>query len=464
MMPASEPKASATRQLDVAFWALGLLLLLMFVAGGGSRPDVSSLVVLRPASALALGFALWGMTRAQLLRHRFIFGMATAIVALVVIQLVPLPPAIWSVLPGRGLVVEIDAAAGLGSVWRPINLVPSAGWNALFALIPPLAVLLLGARLDSRGRWWVAWLLIAIGMFSALLAVLQLGSDPYGPLYLYRVTNEGSAVGLFANRNHQAVFLASLFPLLAVCASAARPSRIDARLRAAGALAIGAFLLALILVTGSRMGLLTALIGLLSVPMLYSMPRSLRTAAAGRRHLMQAGVAIAILIVVATTIVFGRALAIERFVDPTAAETVRNQAWGPMFSAAMVYFPAGAGFGSFGDIFKVHEPHDLLATTIFAHAHNDWLELLLTGGLPAVLLLGIAMTAFIVMAVRWWRLRKGREEDVLLGGAGLWMVVIFAVASFGDYPLRVPSLACLFSVIVLWISSLASDRTAKQGV
>lgn len=464
MTGARSARAAGARRLGAAFWALGLSLLLVFLTGGGSRSDVSSLAILRPASALLLGFAFWGLTRAQMLRHRFILAMAAAIVAFVLIQLLPVPPALWSLLPGRSLIVDIDAAAGLGAVWRPISLVPSATWNALFSLIPPLAVLILAVRLGGEERWWIALLLIGIGLFSALLAVLQLGGDPKGALYFYRVTNEGSAVGLFANRNHQAVFLASLFPLLAAYASAARPSKVDARMRAAAALAIGVFLLPLILVTGSRMGFVTAIIGLVSVPMLYTMPASRRPLTVGRRRLLQGLVVVGVAGIVAVTILLGRAVAFERIIAPTAAEAVRGKAWGPMFTAAMDYFPIGAGFGSFGEIFKIHEPRDLLAPTIFAHAHNDWLELLLTGGLPALLLLGIAIIAFIIMAVRWWRLRKAREGDVLLGGAGLWMLLIFAIASIGDYPLRVPSLSCLFSVIVLWISSLASDRIAKEGV
>jgi O-antigen ligase len=456
---------AGARRPDASFWALGALLLLVFLAGGGSRPDIASLVILRPACALLLGFGLWGLTRTQLRRHRFVHGMAVAVIALVLVQLVPLPPSIWGMFPGRDVITDIDAAAGLGAVWRTVSLVPSATWNALFALIPPLAALVLAARLDDHDRWRIAFLVIGIGLFSALVAVLQLGGDPEGPLYLYRVTNQGSAVGLFANRNHQAIFLASLFPLLAAFASASRPSAIDARLRAAIALAIGAFLLPLLLVTGSRNGLAMMVIGLASIPFLYTMPGSTRgTAAGGRRHILRAVVALAMLALVVITVLVGRAVAINRIIDPIATGDLRYRAWGSMFSTGMTYFPLGGGFGAFADLFKIHEPDALLATVQFAHAHNDWLEVMITGGLPALLLLGIAIIAFFMAAARWWRLRGSRDGNVLLGGAGLWMVLIFAMASIGDYPLRVPSLACFFCVMVLWISSQGPDRAAKEGV
>lgn len=455
--------AGAAQRSDIAFWALGALLVLVFLTGGGARSDIASLVVLRPAAAIFLGAGLWGLTRSNVRRHRFVYGMAAAVVGLVLLHLIPLPPAIWGLLPGRGLVAQIDAAAGLGAVWRPISLVPSATWNALFALIPPLAALVLASQLDGQGRWRIAFLFIGIGLSSAILAVLQLGGDPEGPLYLYRVTNQ--AVGLLANRNHQAIFLASLFPLLAVFASAARSSAIDARLRTAVALAIGAVLLPLLLVTGSRNGMAMMVIGLVSVPFLYTMPGggSARDGG-GRRHVLRAIVALVVLALVVLTVLLGRAAAIDRLVETSAMEDVRFQAWGSMLSTAMTYFPMGGGLGAFADLFKINEPSELLASTMFFHAHNDWLEVLITGGLPALLLVGVAAVAFVRMAVRWWRSRGARDEDMLLGGAGLWMVLIFAAASIGDYPLRVPSLACFFCVIVLWISSVGPDRATKEGV
>jgi hypothetical protein len=38
------------------------------------------------------------------------------------------------------------------------------------------------------------------------------------------------------------------------------------------------------------------------------------------------------------------------------------------------------------------------------------------------------------------------------------IIVIFALGSIGDYPLRSPSLACVFVVAALWLSS------AKGGI
>src|SRR3546814_18783044 len=66
---------------------------------------------------------------------------------------------------------------------------------------------------------------------SGGLGLAQVIGPRDGPLYLYEITNNGSAVGLFANRNHQAALLACLFPMLAVYASIDHPSAERMRLK-----------------------------------------------------------------------------------------------------------------------------------------------------------------------------------------------------------------------------------------
>lgn len=437
--------------LGAAYWALCLMLVAAFGFGGGSRPDIESLIVLRPLAAAILGYAIWGVTGAQLRACRFVLIMAAAIVALVLVHLIPLPPALWARLPGRELVAAIDEAAGLQGIWRPISLVPSATWNALFALIPPAACLLLMVRLNRRERAALLPLIIALGFVSALIGLAQSSGGPASQLHFYQFGSNGSE-GLFANRNHQAAFLATLFPMLAAYASASREGPPDARLRAGLAFAIGIFLVPLILVVGSRAGVIAMIVGLLSVPFLYRLPaRASGRRMPGRRLLLWGVVAAAIVAMALVTVLMGQAVAFDRIFHEAGRGEARFQAWGPILRMAMEYFPVGSGIGSFREIYRVHEPRELLDLVAFGHAHNDPLELLVTGGLPAVLLLALALAAYGVAAVRWWRARKDPGSDVALAGAGIWSVLILALVSVGDYPLRTPSLACLFCVMVVWI-------------
>lgn len=452
------------------FFSLALLLVLVFAMGGASRGDVSSLPILRPIAILLLGYGLWGLGWDQIKSCRYLFGPAFAMVAVTLVQLVPLPPVIWSALPGRQIVVEIDRIAGLSDVWRPISLVPAATWNSFYAMLVPLGVLVLGARLSVEARTKLLPVVIVIGVTSALLALLQLIGPIDGPLYFYRVTNFGAAVGLFANRNHEAMLLASLFPMLAVFASLSGRER-------GWVVAVGTsvFLIPLVLVTGSRFGLLGAVIGILSGFWLYR-PHAARSIGARRSHRIDRGrdrrvihrpatmiwtrwrlaaiVGFLGLSLSVVTIFFGRAEAFQRILQGDSVNEFRFKAWGLVTQMVGEYFPLGTGMGSFAEVFQLKEPRSLLDSTYFNHAHNDWLEVLVTGGLPALILLlctCVLVAARILQVVR--RAKRPPTAEDLFARLGLVLIIQFAIASLADYPLRTPSLASLFALAALWAAT-----------
>lgn len=452
-------------RLSPRFWVLAVFLAFAFLIGGGSRSDIESLMILRPVSAVVLAYALSGLSARDIRGHWVPLLVAILAVLLCMVQLVPLPPSIWQALPGRDLIVDIDHAAELGAIWRPVNMTPQDGWNALFALLPPLAALILAVQLRRDEKWALIPVIVGVALFSGIIAVLQLGGPSNGPLYFYRITNLGAAVGLFANRNHQAVFLATIIPMLAVSASAHVRFPIDQRLRGLLALAIGLFIVPLILVTGSRAGLIVSVLGLIGAAILFGLPRQKRLAheATAMPKLWLALLGVVILISAGATMWLGRAVALERlFAEPAGIE-LRYRAWAPMWEMTLRYFPIGSGFGSFPDLFAVHEPYALLSPTTFRHAHNDWLELLFTGGIPALLLLSVAVVAVIVTVVRSFG--PGHEKTiVLMTRLGLCVIGMLAVASAVDYPLRTPSISCLFAVAVAWASSLSSSRIGPEKV
>ncbi len=249
-----------------------VFLALAFLTGGSSRADVQSLLILRPIAVLVCFYAAWHLRFEDIINNKFLIGFAAACFVLVGLHLIPLPPAIWQALPGRGLMAEIDNQVGLGQIWRPMTLDPVAGWNALHSLFVPLAVLLLGLTLTRDDIYRLLPVIIGIGLVTGLVGLIQAAS---GAGNLYRISNEGSAVGLFANRNHQAVFLASMFPMLAVYACAGVKSVDQSKFRLWLAIAAGLVLIPLLLATGSRAGLITGLIGCLSVPLIYRTPQTL---------------------------------------------------------------------------------------------------------------------------------------------------------------------------------------------
>ncbi|MDD1453020.1 hypothetical protein NHF48_022215 [Sphingomonas sp. H160509] len=161
------------------FWLLVAFLVFVSLTGGGSRPDISSLVILRPVAILLCAGAGWMITADELRQHRFVLGMIAVIVGLTAFHLIPLPPALWHLLPGREIVTQIDLHAGLGQPWRPISLAPSDTRNALFSLFVPLAALLVGVGLRRVQLEGLLLIFIALGCISGLLGLLQLlGPQP----------------------------------------------------------------------------------------------------------------------------------------------------------------------------------------------------------------------------------------------------------------------------------------------
>lgn len=449
------------------FIVLSCFLVLVALTGGGARADIQSLAILRPASVLVVGFGFWTLRRNQFREFRVPFLLISTAFLIAAIHLIPLPPAIWNLLPGRALVAEVDRSVGLGPVWRPLSMVPSETWNALYALAVPLAVLVLAAQIARERRFQLLELFIGLGLASGLLGMLQVVGTPGGALYFYDVTNRESAVGLFSNRNHQAIFLACVFPMLAVYASSGINSVEQYRTRSWTAVAIGAVLVPLLLVTGSRTGLILGLLGLGSVPLLFDRPRLDRPSK--RRHTKKitnylvAG--FAVLGLGTLTFLFSRAQAFERIIAPDQTDQIRLSIWGPIAQMAWKYFPVGSGIGSFAEVYQIDEPNSLLSPGYLNHAHNDWLELWMTGGVPAVALVAVAIAAWAMASVNAWRSKNFHKRDILFARLGSIILVLLAAGSVVDYPLRSPIMACFAVVAALWTSGRenAEPERRKNG-
>ncbi len=452
------------------FRALCLLLAGVFLFGGGSRGDIHSLAFLRPFAILLLFYGLACLTRAQIAVNRFVLCFALLSLLLLVLHLVPLPSQVWGALPGRELVREIDHAAGLGAVWRPFSLAPDATLNALYAALVPGAALVLGVQLGPQERRWLLWPVLLFGGSSVLLGIAQLSGPVGGPLYFYKVTNDGTAVGLFSNRNHQAFLLAALLPVLAVWATQMGSGSRGSALRALLAILAGAALLLLILVTGSRAGLVLGICALLSLPLVipnFAARIMMRTdGAVGTRRwqvVAFAGLAAGLALLIVLTVARGRGLAWDRLIGSAAGSDLRFLIAPTVIDMIRQFLPFGSGMGSFERVFQVYETDAHLRPDYANHAHNDWLEVALTGGIPALILLVAALLAFALRGRILLARGLAEGTELQLARLGMVVVALLAIASLGDYPLRVPSLACFFVLGVLWMSCpLSKNRPSGQ--
>ncbi|MDP4540587.1 O-antigen ligase family protein [Qipengyuania sp. DY56-A-20] len=430
---------------------------IVFALGGASRADVWSLIILRPLAVVLLIYALVSLPAQSWRENRGILLLAAAWVGLVALHLIPLPPQIWESFPGRELVVRIDTAVGTSGLWRPLSLVPHRTINALLSLSVPLAALLIALSLSPKKLNLTIYACMIAAFVSAIFGLLQVIGGPNNIFYLYDVTNSGSAVGLFSNRNHNAMLLALALPLVAASASLFPTTKEFARARQWLSVGIGILLLPFLLVTQSRAGIVLGLVGIAAAVWVYRTPEG----AQQRRkrdikvYTRWSGAILAIAGIALATLMMTGGNALERLMRTGSSDDeLRLQIWGPIARLAMDFLPYGSGIGSFEEVYRIGEPTELLQPQYINHAHNDFLEILLTGGVPAVALLTLAAIVFLR---RGFGLLKAERSDtaIVRRRLGLSVIAILMIASLYDYPLRTPSLAVVFALAVAWFAGSA---------
>ncbi len=121
---------------------------------------------------------------------------------------------------------------------------------------------------------------------------------------------------------------------------------------------------------------------------------------------------------------------------------------------------------SFASVYQIVEPDALLRQDYFNQAHNDWLQLPIEGGLPAVLIFlagALWIVAGLVGALRQRSRPLGVEfiEPLVLAGA----FSLIALNSIVDYPLRTQSLAMVGAFLLVILARLhpMSGGQARQG-
>ncbi|BDW83619.1 hypothetical protein MACH24_30570 [Erythrobacter sp. Dej080120_24] len=375
-----------------------------------------------------------------------------------VVQLIPLPTDIWHQLPGREAIRDLDVMAGLDEVSRPISFTPFRGWNSVFSMIVPLCALLiaLASKLSSRQ---LLLLVAAFGVLDAALGLLQVLGGAHSPLYFYAITNRGFPVGIFANENHSALLSAMTLVIIARLGLSAATA-MDARwVRLAY---VPAFILVLlaVLISGSRAGLVFALIALGAGGTMAWLERLGQARQSGRQALASDGGVNRWLPAFALAVMFGlimaflvleRTPAFEDLFARSSFEDLRWSIWPFLKGMMQTHWLLGTGFGSFDRVYQIYEPTDLLMRAYLNQAHNDWAQVVIEGGLPAVM---IAFAAIIWLAGSIRSIWSRKKAAAIFWFA---ILAILGAASLVDYPLRTP----IFQSLALWLVIVLADE--KNG-
>jgi hypothetical protein len=269
---------------------------------------------------------------------------------LIVLQLVPMPSFVWNMLPGHAGLLDPSYPASLRTQWRPLTLTPDETASALLYLLPSAAALALAGSLSAPERRELLFLIPLMAIISGLLGLVQLVSRSES-MFIYGVVDVTSTLGVFSNRNHQALLLATALPTLALVPGSRRMPLIVTLLLIA---LIAIFLVASAITTGSRFGLFLAVLGKLALVGLLIM----RLAGQGRRRIVPSAWLIAIgvlfiMVLLAVVIASQNALSVQRLLVADQPE-LRWKLIPLIAEIGRLYFPFGSGLLTHlgnGDIF-----------------------------------------------------------------------------------------------------------------
>lgn len=417
-----------------------VLLAFSFVFGGASRQHALRLAIVELAALPLLVMAANRFVQDALwVRHRFAFGLMGCVVALPLIQMIPLPPFLWQQLPGRE---ELSLALRLSQThigWTSWSMTPDQTWRSFLALIPPVTMFTAALTLRIEERQRLIWACLAVAVAGISLAAAQLASGNTS-LYPWSWTDAGLAVGFFANRNHLAILCVSTLPFAIIFAAAAASAERSAdRRRVWLGLIYVALAIIAIAAIRSRAGILLAFPNLAA-----SVLAAWIASGRGRptvRLLVLSGVTGAAL---TAALAFALPKILERFETASSLSEGRANHWMLIAETAQTYLPFGSGIGSFNVVYRAVEPPDMIDPTHLNAAHNDFLQIWLTSGWFGAALI---ITFFVWFARRSWNAwRGGDSQDRNLQRAASIAIAMILVHSFVDYPLRTETMMVFFAL------------------
>jgi len=447
--------AGIERQL----WVCCTLAFLVVVLGMGGTPRYGSYgdVILELASLPIIFIAGLHLARQKPLSIGRIvaFALCGVILLLPLLQLIPLPPVIWTSFPGRGFVVGTFGAAGIEPPWMALSLSPPATLRGFLSLFPPLAMFLATLTLTHQERRLATLIIIAFGIASVVLGLGQIAGGPTSSLRIYDVTNSYSAVGFFANRNHYAALLYSVMPITAAwMIHLVQTQGVQKWTSVALTIVIYSSLILGLGIATSRAGIVLAMLAILA-----SLSLAWRRPAQETRGGASKIVFIAGAVGVFAVLQFGLAGILSRL-DNDPLEEGRLAIAQVTLRAAASVFPMGSGIGSFVPYYAMFETPREIGVSYVNHAHNDWLELWLEGGVPALLIVGAFLAWLAVNIGRSWK--PGESLDWLLARAASISIILLLLHSLVDYPLRTTALAAFIAFCCALILDLPKETPRRS--
>lgn len=450
-------------------WAFGPLLVACAVVG------IAALVMYRhrpaPRSAMTVVIAL------------------LCVLGTTALQLVPLPPSLLSIVSPStdAFLRSFDLTYALGgsqlpdgtviqAEWHPVSIDPHATWVAV-AFIAAFTVFFAGlvrALSPERARRLVV-LIVGFGVVLAFVGILQkalLGDHAWAGMKIYGIWAPANLLstpfGPYVNKNHFAGWMLMGVPLaigLGIGIAEGAILRRGATLRAtllwlsspAGGQAqmalFAAFIMAAsLLMTRSRSG-----VGGLLVAMVLMSVAARRRFGSARAGWTALGSLAALFLIVFT--LAGADLA-ARITNRMDAMELRRNIWTDSAEIIGDFPVTGTGLNTFGTAMIAYQTTQ--KDQHFQEAHNDYLQVVVEGGL----LVGLPALAAILLSARAIRRRFAAGQD---DGVTYWIragattgIVAIALQAFVEFSLQMPGNAAFFVVLLAIAMHAAAVKVRRH--
>lgn len=410
-------------------YLLGALLFVSLLIGGGTAGGLYTDTLIEVAAIISAA-AVFSQTPGQRI-PRPVLWLLVFTVVLAVLQIVPLPAAIFN-----GLRPELL----LGDPWvgesrfRFISVGVGRTVESLLYLLAATAFFLAVLRLRAEQVNALLPFFFMGVICNGLAGAIQYSlSDDIAIVGLFPFTINA---GLFANVNHFSALLFVSIPFV-VYYGLFRGHLLSASF---GLIA----LLLLLLAAGSRAGVLIGLaITVLSVIFL-----SARSRVSGFSVLL-IFIGLSVYTMSAWTKLDAQAL------DPAFG---RGEFARTTIEGIKDNWATGVGFGNFQKAYQIYEREGMIFRQYVNHAHNEYLEIAFEGGVLAILLVaGYFVMLFAALA----RVRRDPLQK-----AAFLSVSFLLIHSLVDYPLRTAALAMTFAYMnaIIFHKGFAERSSRKSEV
>lgn len=410
-------------------WSTAALLVLSWILGGVTQDSTSADEILQLLALPVLMLAVLVLLRHQpapLLRVAVM--LAVAIVALPALQLLSIPASIANLSAARHAIQGDLAIAAVVNAPTHLGVSRFVSERALWSLLPALAVFLGMLALPQREIGRMLTLVLVLALASAVFAFFQLSLPDGSSLLLYTEWGRNFG-GAFANPNHQGTALSMAAVISAALFIQGR--RIRKRQPESHRYWLYAFLcmacVAMVPLANGSAAMLLVISGILVVVFMSGAldMKAFRSGNGGRLALV--AMLAAMLVLAASAFALQKSETDRRII---AATTLRI---GAQFA------PTGAGVGTFVPIYGQYQDLTVARSEVINHAHNEYVQWWLEGGVIALLVLAAGLGLFVWAG--WQALARTPSSRLRTIASAAWTsLLVLLMHSLVDFPLRTSAL------------------------